>query len=139
VGLGGSGTIVRVDARTGKVTDRLQADGGATWTAYDEDSVWVSDPQTGSVNRVDAVRRRIVATVPVGATPLDGVVVDGLVYVPDRDGRIFQVDPTEDTVTATVDSTSGNPFVITGADGHLWAVDFVGTDVVRIDLDHVGT
>jgi YVTN family beta-propeller protein len=137
VGLGGSGDIVRIDAGSSRVTDRLKAAGGATWTAYSDDTVWVSDPTSGAVTRVDAVRRRVVATVPVGATPLDGVVVDGAVYVPDADGRIFRIDPATNTVTATLDSTVANPFVITGDDGQLWAVDFKGTEAVRIDLHQV--
>lgn len=133
------GRVVRVDARTARVTDRLTAGAGASWTAYDDTSLWVSDGQAGTVTRIDAVRRKVVATVPVGPNPLDGVVVDGQVYIPTKDGRIYRIDPGTDSVTATFRSTVANPFVITGGDGELWAADFLGTEAVRIDLAAVPT
>jgi YVTN family beta-propeller protein len=128
------GRVVRVDARTARVTDRLTAGAGASWTAYDDTDLWVSNGQAGTVTRIDAVRRKVVATVPVGPNPLDGVIVDGQVYVPTKDGRIYRVDPASDSVTATFRSTVANPFVITGGDGELWAADYLGTEAVRIDL-----
>jgi YVTN family beta-propeller protein len=128
------GRVVRIDTRTARVTDRLTAGAGATWTAYDDTDLWVSNGQAGSVTRIDAVHRTVVATVPVGPNPLDGVVVDGQVYVPTKDGRIYRVDPASDSVTATFDSTVADPFVITGGDGELWAADYLGTEAVRIDL-----
>jgi YVTN family beta-propeller protein len=133
------GRVVRIDARTAKVTDRLTAGAGAAWTAYDDSSLWVSNGQAGTVTRIDAESRAVVATVPVGPNPLDGVVVDGQVFVPTKDGRIYRVDPATDTVTATFDSTVANPFVITGGDGELWAADYLGTEAVRIDLAAVPT
>jgi YVTN family beta-propeller protein len=131
------GQVIRIDARTARVTDRLTAGAGASWTAYDESTLWVSNGQAGTVTRIDARRRTVVATVPVGPNPLDGVVVDGEVYVPVKDGRIFRVDASSNAVTATFDSSVADPFVITGADGELWAADFLGTDAVRIDASAV--
>ena len=32
-----------------------------------------------------------------------------------------------------IESSAANPFVLAGFDGGVWAVDFLGTDVVRID------
>lgn len=133
------GKVVRIDARTARVTDRLTAGAGASWTAYDGTDLWVSNGQAGTVTRIDAVRRTVVATVPVGPNPLDGVVVDGQVYIPTKDGRIYRVDPASNTVTATFRSTVANPFVITGGDGDLWAADYLGTEAVRIDLAAVPT
>jgi YVTN family beta-propeller protein len=131
------GRVVRIDARTARVTDRLTAGAGASWTAYDDSNLWVSNGQAGTVTRIDAVHRRVVATVPVGPNPLDGVVVDDQVYVPTKDGRIYRIDPDTDSVTATFRSTVTDPFVITGGDGELWAADFLGTEAVRIDLASV--
>lgn len=128
------GQVVRIDARTARVTDRLTAGTGASWTAHDGHTLWVSNGQAASVTRIDTEHRTVGATVPVGPNPLDGAVVDGMLYIPTKDGRIYRIDPATDTVTATFRSAVANPFVITGGHGQLWAADFLGTEAVRIDL-----
>lgn len=128
------GQVVRIDARTARVTDRLRAGGGAAWTAYGDGTLWVANGKDGTVTRIDARTRTVVSTVRVGSHPLDGVAVDGQVYVPTKDGRIYRIDPARDAVTATFRSSVTDPFVITGGAGELWAADFLGTDAVRIDL-----
>jgi YVTN family beta-propeller protein len=133
VGLGVQG-IAAIDTRTGVVSDTLATDGAAGWTAYDDDHVWVNVDAT--VVQVDPATATITRTVAVGDQPLDGTVADGRVWVGDggAEGDLFwfPVDG-DDTQAQSVPSTVHNPFVAAELDGQLWVVDFVGTDVVRLD------
>ncbi|MEP6649680.1 MAG: hypothetical protein ABJA74_07165 [Lapillicoccus sp.] len=87
----------------------------------------------GTVARVDATSSTVVATVKVGATPLDGDVLGRDGVVPDKGGALYPVDAVSNTVGPPLASHSGNPFVVAGWDHLLWAVDYTGTDVVAID------
>ena len=69
----------------------------------------------------------------VGPKPLDGDVVDGVVWVPDKGGDLYPIDASTNAVGAPVTSRSANPFVVAGWNHLLWVVDFAGTDVVAID------
>jgi streptogramin lyase len=134
VGLGGEG-IAAIDTRTGKVTDRIDTGGAAAgWTAYDDDHVWVNVDAT--VVQIDPSTATITRTVAVGDKPLDGTVADGRVWVGDGaaagDLYSFPVDGGE-LQASSVPSGVRNPFVLAELDGQLWVVDFVGSDVVRVD------
>jgi YVTN family beta-propeller protein len=128
VALSDSGKVLRIDEHTSKVTDTVRAGSSAVWTAYADDTLWVTGTSVGgamgTVTRID-----------VGPKPADGVVVAGSVYVPDQTGDIYRIDPSTNTVTAKVSSGVDNPFVITGDHNELWAADFAGTEAVRIDLN----
>jgi streptogramin lyase len=133
VGLGAQG-IAAIDTRTAEVSDTIDTSGAAGWTAYDDDHVWVNVDAT--VVQVDPSTATITRTVAVGDRPEDGTVVDGRVWVGDGgaggDLFWFPVDG-DDTQAQSVPSTTQNPFVAAELDGQLWVVDFIGTDVVRID------
>ena len=138
VGLGADG-IAAIDTATGAVSDTVQTDGKAGWTAYDADHVWVNVDAT--VVQVDPATATVTRTVAVGDRPEDGTVADGRVWVGDGgaggDLYWFPVDG-DDTQARSVPSTVHNPFVAAELDGQLWLVDFVGTEVVRIDPGQIG-
>jgi YVTN family beta-propeller protein len=127
-----SGDLARIDTTTLAVSTVKLAP-GIGWTAYDDTSVWVANTTTGTVTRVDPATRTVVATVKVGPRPLDGDILDGVVWIPDKGGDLYPVDASTNTVGPPVRSTTGNPFVVAGWDHYLWTVDFSGTDVVAID------
>ena len=133
IGLGTAG-IVGIDTRTRELT-RVDVDGGkAGWTAYDDAHVWVNVDET--VVEVDPADGSIVATTPVGPNPEDGTVLDDEVWVGDKDGDLYRF-ATDGGTATTHPSGVDNPFVVAGWDGRLWAVDFTGTEVVRIDPDRL--
>jgi len=142
VGLGGpvaeggtTYTVVRIDAASAAVTDRLNAGRRPTWTASDGTNVWLSDAGNNTVIRVDPVARRMLDSQPLGASiPLDGDVAAGAVWIPDKGGRLYRIDPASGKVTGRYDSGVGVPFVISGSASTLWVVDYSGTDVVRLDV-----
>ena len=126
VGAGPAG-IVAIDVRTSRVVRRVPAR-AAGWTAYDGDEVWVNDGQ--SVVHLDGTSGRVLDRTHVGPKLGDGSVVDGVTWVPDTRGSLHLV--RDGRLLGSYDSGVGNPFVIAEAAGALWAVDFNGTDVVRI-------
>ena len=138
VGLGDAG-IAAIDTGTGEVSDTIDTEGSAGWTAYDDDHVWVNVGST--VVEIEPATAAITRTVAVGDKPLDGTVADGRVWVGDgaAEGNLywFPVDG-DDTEAQSVSSTLHNPFVAAELDGQLWLVDFVGTEVVRIDPAEIG-
>jgi YVTN family beta-propeller protein len=138
VGLGAQG-IAAIDTRSGTVTDMIDTAGAAGWTAYDADHVWVNVDST--VVEVDPSSATITRTVAVGDKPEDGTVAGGRVWVGDGgaggDLYWFPVDG-DDTHAQSVPSTVHNPFVAAELDGQLWLVDFVGTEVVRLDPAQIG-
>jgi YVTN family beta-propeller protein len=145
VGLGGpvaeagtTYTVVRIDASTGAVTDRLNAGQRPTWTASDGTNVWLSDAGNNSAIRLDPTARRLLDSHPLGESiPLDGDVAAGSVWIPDKGGRLYRIDPATGKVTGIYNSGVGVPFVISGSGSTLWVVDYSGTDVVRLDLSKV--
>jgi YVTN family beta-propeller protein len=145
VGLGGSATdagttytVVRIDATSAAVTDRLDTGRRPTWTASDGRDVWLSDAGNNAAIRIDANARRVVDSRPLGASvPLDGDVAAGAVWIPDKGGRLYRIDPASGKVTGRYDSGVGVPFVISGSAGTLWVVDYSGTDVVRLDVSNL--
>ena len=132
---GATYTVVRIDAASAVVTDRLNVGQRPTWTASDGTDVWLSDAGNNSVIRVDPVARKVIDSQPLGASvPLDGDVAAGSVWIPDKGGRMYRIDPVSGKVTGRFESGVGVPFVISGSGGTLWVVDYSGTDVVRLDV-----
>jgi hypothetical protein len=138
VGLGDAG-IAAIDVASGAVAATIETDGAAGWTAYDADHVWVNVGST--VVEIDPATATITRTVAVGDKPLDGTVAGGRVWVGDGaaggDLYWFPVEG-DDAEAQSVPSTLQNPFVAAELGGQLWVVDFVGTEVVRIDPAQVG-
>jgi virginiamycin B lyase len=129
----GTDQVVRIDTATNAIVARVTAGAGAGWTAYDDTGVWVANGTAGTVSRIDPATSAVVATIAVGQKPLDGDVVGGMVWIPTSDGDLYPIDATTNAVGTPITSPSANPFVIAGLDGLVWAVDFLGTDVIGID------
>lgn len=101
------GTIERIDPRTNAVVRTLPlgrlggaatikprlivADEGGSWSATAE-ALWRIDPSTG----------RVTGSVPLGQPPVDVAVGDGTVWVAAYDGNVLGIDPTSQTVAATI-------------------------------------
>jgi YVTN family beta-propeller protein len=131
VALGGSG-VVRIDERTGKVTQRLSLAGSPTWTAYDATSVWFS--RRGGLTKVDSHTGKVLAQVPICPIPQDGAIDErGRLWVPCKDGSVWQLDSERTTRLGHWSLHEKNPFVL-DAHGHtLWVPDFAGTTLRGVD------
>src|SRR5262249_44754696 len=95
--------------------------------------VWVSNTTDGTVTRIDAVRRRAVSTVQVGISPVNLDVIGGDVWVPnDLGSSISHIDGTTGKVVETIQAAGGDPAVVAGAEGAVWASMFHGAQAWRI-------
>lgn len=127
------GEIARIDTRTAKVVATVKVGSEAGWTASTPDMLWVAAGPNGEIARIDPRTNAVVGRATIGAKALDGDVVGDLVWFPTKGGAIYPLDPRTDAVGPALTRTTGNPFVVAGHEGAVWAVDYVGTDVVRID------
>ncbi len=127
------GDLVGIDPKKRAVTVRTSIGEQANWTAARGSDLWVGGRQTNQVVRVDARTGKVVARYDVGALPLDGDVVDGVAWFPDKEGKIHELPEDPEAPGRVLDSGVGWPFVIAGFDGLIWAADYTGTDLVRID------
>ena len=103
------------------------------WLEATDDAVWVADAQANTVTRVDPATNRVVATIPVGRAPADGVVgPDGLVWIPIQgDGTVARIDPETNRVAGSI-RVGKIPFVARRAFGDMWISNFGGTQVWRV-------
>ncbi len=136
----GSGELVRLDPRTGRVTTRLDLRGGVC-TAMDRGfgSLWVAvcvSPTT--LVRVDPATRKVVARIPLGDVEVveEGSVAsaEGSVWVLGRspDPVLLRIDPRRNEVVDTYPVTPGTAGVRAGLGG-LWATNPDEGTLSRLD------
>ena len=98
LGGGGESRIVL----TPGVAAAADLDTGSGALAVGADAIWVTDAQDDAILRVDPETLKIVATIPVGDTPLGVEVTSGAVWVVNRDGTVSRIDPNTDEVVAEI-------------------------------------
>jgi YVTN family beta-propeller protein len=127
------GTISRIDPASLKVRT-THVGSMPSWTAWGEGRLWISDGRlldrialTGpSAGRVDK-------RVALHAGLNDGDVSGGTVWVSDSSGGLHAVDAATGKVLGSWDLHLVNPFVLATYAGHLWVVDFLGTQLEELD------
>jgi YVTN family beta-propeller protein len=129
------GTVSKIDPASQKVVDTIEVGGTPVWTAFDDDTVFVTDPQGGrTVTLIDSGDGTVRTTIEVGGRPVDGdVAADGSAWLPDLDGRLMHVSADGELVGAW-DIPLAGPFVLDVADGAVWVAEWQGTKVVRYDV-----
>lgn len=84
--------------------------------------------------RIDPRTGAIVKHVDVAAKPADGDIAAGSVWIPHvGSSKVTRIDATTGVVAGTIETELKGLFVIGAIDDAVWAADFGGTDVVRID------
>ena len=63
-----SGSLVRIDARTGTVTNTIRVGDAPAALAAAASGLWVLDPLDATVARVDPRRNAVTATIALGGT-----------------------------------------------------------------------
>jgi YVTN family beta-propeller protein len=123
-------SVVPVDFTNTQGPEAIGSGAGSLWvTATDEDAN--GDPLPGVVKRIDPATGATLATIPVGAEPLDIDVSPGAVWVANWDsGSVIRIDPATNQIVTTlaVPYASGVTFGL----GAVWVAGGDGK-VTRID------
>jgi DNA-binding SARP family transcriptional activator/DNA-binding beta-propeller fold protein YncE len=129
---GSPATLIRIDARTARVTARIPVSTrrGPTapypiGVAFGGDAAWVLNGNTGTVSRVDAALDRVTATLPrLSLDPTRIAAGDGAVWIADvENDAVERIDPGAARVTRTLD-VGGLPTSLAAGPGGVWiAVD----------------
>jgi DNA-binding SARP family transcriptional activator/ABC-type branched-subunit amino acid transport system substrate-binding protein len=107
---GSSATVLRIDARTGRVTARIPIVASrGTQSPYPIalavglGSVWVLNATAATVTRIDPAQAGVTTTIPLGIerVPRRIAVGAGAAWVADADGTLARIDPTTNALTTT--------------------------------------
>ena len=102
---------MKVDPATGAVSKEIPVGGIPRFLAVGEDAVWVMNQQDATVSRIDPKTDSVVATISVGAMPIEGgdiAVGGGSVWVRVTDSLIARIDPKTDRVVARYGPSAGS-------------------------------
>ncbi len=121
------GSDSRIDLSTSgpRVIASIPAGGAPVAVAVGEGAVWMTDAQSGSIQKIDTATDEVLATIPLGGGTPDEVVVGlGSVWASDTSGSVYKIDPV---------SLQSEPYRFTDGDNvrldlalsdeDLWAVD----------------
>jgi YVTN family beta-propeller protein len=96
-------------------------------------SVWIAQPQSSSILRLDAKTRRRTATIPVGTAPVALALYGDELWVADgSDGKIDEISTQTNTAMRTV-AVGHDPSALAGGLGYLWVANRGDGTVSRID------
>jgi len=132
-------SVQRIDPATNKVVSKVSLSGEAcSGLTIGFGSLWV--PLCGkqpSLVRVDAVKNKISATLPVGpAAPEGGIAISGdsIWIVTDEKGTLSRIDPATSTVRQKISIPPGsyNPLF---SDGIIWVTGFDSSVLTAVDAD----
>jgi streptogramin lyase len=129
----GSGTLVRVDPRTNRITRRIRIGEGACSVTAGAGAIWVVNYKSNSLLRVEPGTFRM-RTVQVDRVPFDVLVAFGRVWVTAwEDGILDEIDPDALTVVRRID-IGPRPVGLAARRGALW-VGFgrKATAIARVD------
>ncbi len=96
-------------------------------------SVWVANFGDRTVSKIDIDTRRVTATIPVGAAPVDLAAPSGFVWVSTEDDRVLKIDAQTNRVVprATIHVRSRGALSLSGE--RLWVLDSFEGQLRAID------
>jgi YVTN family beta-propeller protein len=102
-----TGSVTRIDARSGRVVEPIGTGTGADAVAVGDQAVWIANSLDGTVTRVDPATNSVRAAIPVGDGPNGIATAAGAVWVSNGlAGTLSRIDPVRDTVVQTVKTGS---------------------------------
>ena len=104
----------------------------SSWLACSVDALWVSNTGSGTVSRIDPAKRKVVATIKVGLSPVNLDVVGREVWVPnDESNTVSRIDIATNDVIETI-AAGANTAVVAPAAADVWVSNFDAGTVWRI-------
>jgi DNA-binding beta-propeller fold protein YncE/predicted Ser/Thr protein kinase len=128
------GTLSGIDADTQRVVSRLRVGRGVSGVTIGAGSVWVSNPRTGAVLRIDP-SKGVIARIPLGGSPGAIASGGGRIWVADEAGAgVAVLDAGEASVIRRGLAPHVAPLRLAVGAGGLWVSSASTATVRRIDL-----
>jgi YVTN family beta-propeller protein len=137
---GGETDVVEIDPNSAAELGQIRLGAPPGFATIHGDSMWVANLGTTTVTRVDLVKRRVAATIDVGAEPRSVVAAAGSIWVAvndagvDQTGSVVKIDPAIAEVTASV-ATGRWIHSLAASDDAVWATNFLDGTVSVIDAE----
>lgn len=125
--------LVLIDPNTNEIVREINIGVAGLELAADGDVIWVNDPETSSVLRVNTASSQVEAAIEMGDAGRLTVGGGAVWVVENQIGRIARIDPATNAIAAEI-AVPGFPEDVVFAEGSLWAtVSGQAIAVVRID------
>ncbi len=126
--------IVSLSSRSGALAAAIAVPGAPAAIAAQAGSLWLADPNAGSIVHVDAASQAIVGRVAVGGSP--GVLAfgGGFVWAASVPGdEVARIDPQTETRTQTIPLGGARVTALAFGLGGLWIADATGNSLIELD------
>ena len=129
-----SSQVVGLNLDSGSVLRAVPLDDAPAAMAAGNGSLWLADPNDGTVSRLDFAGTSVVDRVPVGGSPGALAIGGGSVWVASVPGeKVTRIDPSTGRVTQTIRLGGARASALAFGTGGLWIADI--TDNTLIELD----
>ena len=130
-------SLSKIDPATNAVATTVDVARDPTGVTAGFGSIWTFTFDPTAVTRVDIATEEVIATIPIDAPggSITGLVeAAGSMWIAPEGGRLFRIDPDDNTATDVRGLDTDCPGSLAFAEGSLWHVPFCGAPVVlRID------
>jgi YVTN family beta-propeller protein len=130
----GANALTAVNTASGQLVavTTLSSPPGAVSAA--DGSLWVADPTTGQVSRIDPATGTEVAQIPVGGEPGPMASGGGAIWVADTSsGTVTRIDPARNSVAQTITLPWTHPSAIAFGVGRVWVADPAARQLAEIN------
>lgn len=127
----GSGTVEKIDSRSGETVATVRVGKGPSAVAVSGDRIWVANGLDESVSRIDSGAGRVAATIPVGSDPSGIAAGAGSIWVANRyAGTVSKIDPRRSQIVSTI-HVGGQPTGLAATPAHVWVAAAARGDTHR--------
>jgi peptide/nickel transport system substrate-binding protein len=123
-----------LDADSGDVTGTIGLEARPGSVAASADDVWVTNPDAGTVTRIEAKERVVHDPVPVGENPTGIAVGEDVVWVVESGGpSVSRISPDTNAVVGDAIGVGNGPASIAVGEGAVWVTNRFDGTISRID------
>jgi YVTN family beta-propeller protein len=123
-----------LDLESGDVTGTIGLEEGPGSVAVSADAVWVTNPDVGTVTRIDPNEQAIVDSIQVGENPTGIAVGEDAVWVVESGGRsVSRISPDTNAVVGDPIRVGNGPAGIAFGEGSVWVTNRFDGTISRID------
>lgn len=128
------GSVTRIEPCTGRIS-RIRVGRSANTVLFAFGSLWVTNPVDRTVERIDPLKRRKIASVRGLTDPQDLVAADGQLWVTQYDKQtVRRINPETNRTVGKPIRVGPDPAALTAGAGAIWVPLYGNGTLTRIDL-----